>query len=442
MDWTVLAHGVGNAEDLPIPRDLAVAGAVAALVVSFTVLALAWRAPRFAAATGRPVPGWLGRLADSTALRWAARGFGLAFLAFFLYAAVLGQDVLINPAFRMFYIALWVGIVPASLLLGSFYRAVSPVRTLHLLIARVAGADPAEGLYRYPERLGMWPAAAGLLAFVWFELVFPGYNQLGPVRLWVVTYLVLTVFGGVLWGERFFARADPFEVFSTLVGRLSVWARDDEGRLVVLSPLAHLARTPVTPGLLAVVAVLFGSTSYDSFRESPLWTGFVTGYDGGVPTPVLSTLALLGFCVGVGLVFVAACAATGVREGSSRWVLSARFAHSLVPIVVGYFVAHYLSLFVEDGQTLVIQLSDPLSTGSNLLGTADLSVNYWLTLHPTFLANVKVLGVVLGHVLGAVAAHDRALELLPRRHQLTGQLSLLVVMVLFTAGGLLLLFAA
>jgi len=110
--------------------------------------------------------------------------------------------------------------------------------------------------------------------------------------------------------------------------------------------------------------------------------------------------------------------------------------------VVGYFVAHYLSLFVEDGQTLVIQLSDPLSTGSNLLGTADLSVNYWLTLHPTFLANVKVLGVVLGHVLGAVAAHDRALELLPRRHQLTGQLSLLVVMVLFTAGGLLLLFAA
>ena len=50
--------------------------------------------------------------------------------------------------------------------------------------------------------------------------------------------------------------------------------------------------------------------------------------------------------------------------------------------------------------------------------------------------------MVLGHVLGVVAAHDRAVRLLPRRHQLTGQLSLLVAMVMFTAGGLYLLFAA
>jgi hypothetical protein len=41
-----------------------------------------------------------------------------------------------------------------------------------------------------------------------------------------------------------------------------------------------------------------------------------------------------------------------------------------------------------------------------------------------------------------VAAHDRAIKLLPRRHQLTGQLPLLVAMVFFTVGGLYLLFAA
>ena len=50
--------------------------------------------------------------------------------------------------------------------------------------------------------------------------------------------------------------------------------------------------------------------------------------------------------------------------------------------------------------------------------------------------------MVLGHVVGVVAAHDRAIGLLPRRHQLTGQLSLLVAMVAFTVGGLYLLFAA
>ena len=41
-----------------------------------------------------------------------------------------------------------------------------------------------------------------------------------------------------------------------------------------------------------------------------------------------------------------------------------------------------------------------------------------------------------------MAAHDRAIKLLPRRHQLTGQLPLLVAMVAFTVGGLYLLFAA
>ena len=68
-------------------------------------------------------------------------------------------------------------------------------------------------------------------------------------------------------------------------------------------------------------------------------------------------------------------------------------------------------------------------------------MNYWLSYHPTLLANIKVGAVVLGHVLGVVAAHDRAIRLLPRRHQLTGQLPLLVAMVAFTAGGLYLLFA-
>ncbi len=52
----ISAHGLGGAKDLPIPSELAIAGAVAALVVSFTVLAVAWREPRYDAATsGRPV---------------------------------------------------------------------------------------------------------------------------------------------------------------------------------------------------------------------------------------------------------------------------------------------------------------------------------------------------------------------------------------------------
>ncbi|MGB0101416.1 MAG: hypothetical protein WBP61_14155, partial [Nocardioides sp.] len=69
-DDLTLAHGIGGAKDLPIPTELTIAGATAALVISFTVLAVAWRDPRFDAATsGRPAPGWLARLVDSSGWR-------------------------------------------------------------------------------------------------------------------------------------------------------------------------------------------------------------------------------------------------------------------------------------------------------------------------------------------------------------------------------------
>jgi hypothetical protein len=437
---TISAHGLGGARDLPIPSELAIAGAVAALVISFTVLAVAWREPRYDAATsGRPAPPWLDRLASSRALAVAARALGMAFFLYVAAAAVFGKDTLINPFLGTFYVLLWVGLVPASLLLGPVFRAISPARTISMLLARLSGAPEGEGLYAYPARLGYWPAAAGLFAFVWLELVYPGSTDLGPVRLWAAAYLGIMLIGSALWGTTFLARADPFEVYSSLVARLSIWGRRD-GALVLRSPLANLDTVVARPGLVAVVGVLFGSTAFDSFRDSTAWLTYVQSLSMSRVLP--DTLALVAFSAGVALVLTVATMATGVSSDTPRRALPDLFAHAVVPIIVGYIAAHYLTYLVEYGQQTVIQLSDPFSRGDDYLGTGDLQVSYWISGHPTALAVTKVLAVALGHVVGVVAAHDRAIKLLPRRHQLTGQLPLLVAMVCFTVGGLYLLFAA
>ena len=439
-DGISLAHGIGGAKDLPVSPELAIAGAVAALTVSFTVLAVAWRQPRYDEATsGRPAPVWLARLVDSTGFRVALRVLGVVVFAYAGVAAVLGKDLLTNPVFGMFYVWWWVGLVPLSLLLGPVWKAISPVRTINLAFARLSGSDPDHGLYDYPARLGYWPAAVGLFAFVWLELVYPYSTQLGPVRLWGAVYVAVMLLGGALFGSAFYSRADPFEVYSSLVAKLSVWGRRGD-LLVVRSPLANLDTVPVRPGLVAVVAVLFGSTAFDSFKDSTPWVKFVQGTD--VSTNLLNNLALLAFCVTVGLVFAGSCVLTGVVDDVRRGDLPNQFAHSVVPIIVGYVVAHYLTYLVEVGQQTLIQASDPLGNGSNLLGTADWSVNYWLSYHPTLLATTKVVAVVLGHVVAVVAAHDRAMRILPKRHQLTGHLPLLFAMIAFTVGGLYLLFAA
>ncbi|MDO9498399.1 MAG: hypothetical protein Q7J48_22015 [Nocardioides sp.] len=437
---SAFAHGIGGSADLPISPSLAIAGAVAALVISFTVLAVAWRNPRYDEATsGRPAPAWLDSLVASTGWRVALRVAGFVVFAYAVMVAVLGEDLLTNPFFGIVFVWWWVGLVPLSLLFGPVWKAISPVRTINLAFAKLSGSDPEVGVFDYPRRLGYWPAAIGLFAFVWLELVYPFMTELGPVRLWCAVYVAAMLIGGALFGNTFYEHADPFEVYSSLVGKLSVWGTR-EGRLLLRSPLANLDTVVVRPGLVAVLAVLFGSTAYDSFRDSSEWVSFIQSTS--TSSYLLNNLALMTFCVGVGLIFALGSMLTGVGPETSRRSLPDRFAHSIVPIVVGYVVAHYLTYLVEFGQKTLIQASDPFGNGSNILGTGDWTVNYWLTYHPTLLANTKVIAVVVGHVLGVIAAHDRAVRLLPQRHQLTGQLPLLFAMVAFTAGGLYLLFAA
>lgn len=457
IDPVIEAHGIGGQADLPIPLEFAIIGAVTALIASFVVLTVAWREPRFATAPVRRAPALLERVVRSRAMAVALRTLGMVLFAFAAVTAVFGENSLTNPFFGMVYVWWWVGLVALSLFLGPVWRAISPVRTINDLLARASGGDPERGIRDYPAWLGHWPAALGLYAFVWLELVYRFPTELGAVRLWCALYVAVMLVGGAVYGNRFYEHADPFEVYSTLVGRLSGWAVVD-GRLGWRGPLANLATTPPRPGLVAVVGVLFGSTAFDSFRESSYW--LVTTYESSLSKSTLDNLGLLTFCVVASGTFAAASSAIGFQAswgrvgriplptveatdlGIPRRRLASRFAHSLVPIVAGYIFAHYLTLLIDVGTQTLARASDPFGQGWNMLGTAGLEPTYWFSYHPTVLAVIKVLAVVIGHVAAAVAAHDRSLELLPRRHQITGQLPVLVLMVVFTAGGLYLLFNA
>lgn len=440
----ISTHGLGGSQDLPIPLSLALAGGAAALAVSFIVLALAWTSPRFDAhVQGRPVP-WLQRVVDADATRWLLRAVGLAAAAYVTWAAVAGPDNLANPTFGVVYVLLWVGLVPASLLLGPVWRAVNPLRTLHLLLARALGLRPEEGLRPLPKRLGYWPAAAGLFAFVWLELAAPDNTTLPVLRIWFAGYAAAQLAAAAVFGSRWFDQGDAFEVASALWARLSPWGRRPDGRLVVRHPLDNAAGLAPAPGVVAALAVLLGSTAFDGLSNAPVWIRLAQG---GILAPTLAdTLGLAGVIALVAAAYIAATLLAG-RLGSRpssrqrpRWELPGQFAHTLLPIALGYVVAHYYSLFVLEGQRTLIYLSDPLGTGANWLGTAERGVDASLV-SPTGVATLQVSAVVAGHVLGVVLAHDRAVRLFPHPQAVLGQLPLLVLMVGYTLTGLWLLFA-
>ncbi|MFC0626620.1 hypothetical protein [Kribbella deserti] len=433
-------HGIGGRQDLPIPFGLAVAGAAVAIALSFAVLGVAWRTSRYRGdEAGKPLPAGVARLIDSAWFRWVLRAFGLATFLYAGVALLFGVDRLTNPIFGFIYIVVWVGLVPISLLFGPVWRLLNPLRTLHLLLSKAMRQPASKGLFELPSWVGLWPAALGIFAFTWLELVAPDRATLPVLQGWLALYVVIVLFGAILFGDRWFAQADPFEAYATLMARLSPWGRRPDGVLVMRRPLENLDGLKPQAGLVGLVSALLGSTAYDGFSNATVWIGWAQNTDYSMT--LLGTLALLGFILFVMLTYSTATLLAGKLSDSSRADLPGLFAHSVVPIVLGYVIAHYLTLFILEGQRTMIYLSDPLSNGANIFGTGLLGLNTGITNHSTAISTIQVCAVVGGHLLGVVSAHDRAVALFPRHKALAGQLPLLIVMVGYTTAGLLLLFA-
>jgi hypothetical protein len=116
------------------------------------------------------------------------------------------------------------------------------------------------------------------------------------------------------------------------------------------------------------------------------------------------------------------------------------FAHTLVPIAAGYALAHYFSLLVFDGQQTLILASDPFASGLDLLGTAKASIDYSVVSTLT-IATVQVTAILLGHLVAAVGAHDRAVRLLAGNTAVHTQYLLVAAMIVLTMGAVGLVFA-
>ncbi|MFI7585590.1 hypothetical protein ACIB24_00780 [Spongisporangium articulatum] len=440
MRTALLAHGIGGRQDLPLPFGWAVAGAAAAVVVSFLALGLLWREPRIEGRdAGRPLPG-LTRLVSSRGARLAVTVLA-GLLLVYLLLALTGVDSGNNPMPWLVYVYFWVGLVPVSVLLGNVWRRLNPLRLIHRGLLGLARLDPREGAYPLPARIGYWPAAVGLFCFTWLELIYPDNSEL-PVFRWVIgVYAVVHLFAAMLYGSVWFDRADAFEAWSGLFGRFAVLGRRSAGRgaeVVLRSPLAGLDALRPAPGLVAVVMVMLGSTAYDGLSGSPHWAGWVQ--QSTLPVYLLPTVGLLGTILLLSGLYVActelAGLVAGVRRGPGGESMPVAFAHSVVPVALGYVVAHYYSLLVIEGQRGLPHLLHP--RGDVPVG----SVSVWSApADPNVVVVVQVLAVVLGHVLGVVLAHDRAIRLFPRRAAVLGQVPLLVLMVGLTCTGLVLLFA-
>jgi hypothetical protein len=438
----ILAHGIGGRSDLPVPLWLAAYGGAAAVIVSFAALGAFWRRERFSGAEpAHPLPLGLQRALDAPIARALLSAVGLALFVVTLVVALMGaSNGSANPAPTWLYVWFWVGLVPASLLLGPVYKVLNPLRTISVGLFFVAGDRNQDRVRPYPEAFGYWPAATGLAVFVWIELVYERAADSITVALFIAVYSLVQLVMAQRYGRVWFERGDAFEVYSSLVARMSWFGRGRDHRLVLRNPFVNLAALQPAPGLLAVVAVLLGSTAFDGLSRTQLWSDLIEG--GSVISNRL--IGTAGLAAAVAFVVVTYGLAMFLSRRMLRRLditaleLQGKFVHSLLPIAVGYTVAHYFSLFVFQGQAGYILASDPLSRGDDLFGTSDWQIVYTVV-STAAIALVQVASIVGGHVLAVVAAHDRAMGMFTGRDKSRAQYALLGVMVTYTVGGIALL---
>jgi len=431
------AHGVGSRQDLPLPFTAVLIGAAVALLVSFVALGALWPEPQLRADSGVPLPSVLARTLSSPVFKGVWVTLALLLTAWTLMALVFGVDDANNPVPYVAYVWMWVGLAILSLIFGPIWAWLNPIRWLHSGVARLARLDPESSMTTWSP--GYWPAALGLFAFTWLELIAPNSTTLPVLRVAIGSFVLIDLLGALVFGRGWFARADPFEVWSRLYGSLSPLARRPDRVWVLRTPLHGANAVALDRGLLATAAVMLGGTAYDGFSSEPRWFTFVQSSD--LPPEVLMTAGLLGMCLVVALSLDLAAAVSARLAGVPVRGLAGQFAPSLLPIAAGYVVAHYWSLWIFEGQNTLNKLSDPLGIGANWLGTGGLTANTAL-LQPTLVATIQVVAIVTGHLMGVVLAHERAVTLFERRHAVIGQVPLLVLMVGYTCGGLLLLFSS
>lgn len=413
-----LGHTINDRYQAPLPLIIYVAGAALAVAMSFAFVILRNSPPPSDRVEAAPwtVP---------RRFRGLLSAMGLVAWIWIVVQTLAGGAGDGDVASLFLWVYGWVGLALVSALIGPAWSWIDPFTSLHRLLGSlgarlgISGGEASE----YPKRLGRWPAVAGFVIVIWIELVahVDGGRTLG---LLLIAYTFITLAGMSYFGREVWRRhGEIFSVWFGLLGRLAPFVlagEPEEGRI---------KRRPFASGLLEggwstdqVVMVVLGAGAiiFDGLSQTQLYFNLFGSI--ALPQAVRDTFVVTGFLGG--LVLVVLLMARRLGTGA--------LGTGLLPVAVGYLIAHYLTYVLIDGQRIVAALNDPLLRGDNLL-PFDLGF-YQPTplLPPALLWSIQLAAVVGGHIVGAWAGHA-ALADEGGRAEVARQLPLATLMVVLTS---------
>ena len=421
------AHSFDERYDLPIPLEFFLIGSAMILGLSFLLILIStqywsyfdrWKGQRTFSIPKSPLLGWP---------VYFFQAMSLLLLVVVIAAGYFGpQNPLMNLAPTFIWINWWVGFSLCISLVGNFWPLINPWSILFDCLHKALqyfGIKRRFPILALPDAVGVYPATFFLLVWGWMEVVYP--IAFVPQKIttfaliWtIVSMLGMTVFGKTAWIKQF----DFFSICFNLLGEFGVLGFQAHpsrvtirlpGRGILLSGDHYDAPKGLTAFIIAMlIIVLFdgihGSGAWPFFQEALSKIGLDPSLGNGYLEGTIGLITLwLSF---FGAYYFACWVSHQIVSLISIVQIIQLFSRPLIPIAIAYLFAHNFSSLLNQGQSIIFLISDPLGLGWNLFGGAQYRPVIGL-IDVSQIWYLAVCSIILGHVIALVLTHAYAMRI-------------------------------
>lgn len=370
----------------------------------------------------------------------------VALLLLAIVSGFIGINIgALNFNMTYFWIFLIIGGGYLSAFIGNWWKYMNPWKILIDAFENLMH-DSFTGIIPYPKHLGYIPSILFCFLLMIFEFIF----QTTPFTLSLILfiYTTITLSGMILFGkEDWNTHAEVLTVYFSLLSLLSPFSLEQD-RISFHLPGFRTLHSPIKSlGLLTFILILLAGTAFDGFKETTTWFqvyySILHNLEFLFPISTYQAIEIVFYLVLIisfGGIYAATIWLTRrISKASSSRDLALIYTKTLIPVLLGYNIAHYFPLILTQGQAIISLISDPFGFGWNIFGTVDVKPNIsLLSLHTIW--HIQVAAIILGHVLAIILSHIIGQNLKRSQKSFSlSQIPLLILMIFYTMGGLWLL---
>lgn len=377
-------------------------------------------------------------------IRYFQNCFSTLSLIFILVLLLFGwygsRDPLSNPLSLYIWTLWFIGFPILQIIFGNLWSFLNP----WVGIIKILNLN--RGFFILREKYYYLPAIFGFLIFSLFMLVFLSPNDPAILANVVFFYLIFNFIFIIFFGEKWLEKAECFTIFFSYLSKLSlIWFSNSKVFVGFFGArLTNISFLPIAFSIF--ICTILATLSFDGLNETFWWFKIINvnplEFHGRSSVYLENTLGLICFVIFLFFVFsfVNFIGLFFIGQSKKTFQIVGIQSISLLPIALGYHVAHYLTSFIVDIQYVASTITDPLNVGDDYFnfGIIYETTGFFNTIETVNLIwIIQGSAIVIGHVLAVLLSHKICYQYLNKNREIfISQIPISCFMICYTFLGL------